>query len=72
MSDSKPEQPIKPIKVITGSIVVSDQMLAAMRESERAWLELGWIAGHYEQATPEQRERWDRFSEAVDRYEDEW
>lgn len=56
---------------VAGHITVTPQMLEDLKRLEAAWEELEWTATHYDEATPEQRARFDAFSEAVDRLEGE-
>lgn len=58
------------MKYIAGRVTMTSQLYEQLAAAERAYNELEWIARHWDEASPEQRERWQAFSDAVDRMED--
>lgn len=55
-----------------GSITISNQLYEQTLRAERAWRELEWVGFHYDQASPEQRARFDRVQEAIASREEEF
>ncbi len=62
----------KPIRTISGTVTISQQLYDQTVKAEREFTELEWIATHYSEATPEQQARFDRFQAAADAYENDW
>jgi hypothetical protein len=59
------------VKEIVGTVVISEQLLEQSRATDRAFREMEWIALNYDQATDEQRARFDAWEKHFDEMADE-